>query len=319
MATLEGVQPALASAYQALVAASPYKLGITSAWRSDEQQVKLWNAYQNGTGNLAAKPESLGGPGSNHTRGGAIDIEFYDNPEAVAWVHANAAKFGIHFPVQGENWHAELIDGSGVAPNAGFDDDTLQYNITMNGEPQNPEDVLASRIESIMSMIEGGEPVDTSTAEGITEPRVDVTDQPGAAPGESAATQPTYGGPAAGGDQLDIARIIFQVGRSMGMPDRAIQIALAAGLVESELQNVNYGDRDSLGVFQQRPSQGWGTPQQVRDPTYAARKFFEGLSGVNWQSMDPGAAAQAVQRSAFPDRYGERFSEAVSIFNQLGR
>lgn len=109
----------------------------------------------------------------------------------------------------------------------------------------------------------------------------------------------------------------MQVGRQLGMPDRAIQIALAAALTESELKNVNYGDRDSLGLFQQRPSQGWGTPQQVMDPTYAARKFFEGLSGINWQGMDPGAAAQAVQRSAYPDRYGQRWAEAQGIFNQI--
>lgn len=91
-------------------------------------------------------------------------------------------------------------------------------------------------------------------------------------------------------------------------------IGVATALVESELVNVDHGDRDSLGLFQQRASQGWGTPAEELDPADAATMFFDALLKVpGWQQMDPGMAAQAVQRSAFPDRYDMRMAEAKTI------
>lgn len=110
--------------------------------------------------------------------------------------------------------------------------------------------------------------------------------------------------------QLTNAAIIYQVGRQLGMSTRDIQIGLITAMVESNLINVNYGDRDSLGLFQQRPSQGWGTPEQVQDPKYAATKFFTALKGLGEEryGMGMGEAAQAVQRSAYPERYAERIS-----------
>lgn len=109
-------------------------------------------------------------------------------------------------------------------------------------------------------------------------------------------------------EQLRNASIIYQVGQSMGMGSRDIQIALITAMVESNLVNVHYGDSDSLGLFQQRPSQGWGTAEQVTNPQYAAGKFFSALRGLGdtRYQMGMGAAAQAVQRSAYPDRYAER-------------
>jgi cell wall-associated NlpC family hydrolase len=106
-------------------------------------------------------------------------------------------------------------------------------------------------------------------------------------------------------EQLRNAGIIYSVGRSMGLGTRDIQIALITAMTESNLINVHYGDRDSLGLFQQRPSAGWGSPEQVLDPQYAAKKFYSSLVGLGQKrfQMDMGAAAQAVQRSAFPDRY----------------
>ena len=90
----------------------------------------------------------------------------------------------------------------------------------------------------------------------------------------------------------------------MGLPPRAAVIALATAQQESELLNLNWGDRDSLGLFQQRPSMGWGTPSQVRDPEYAARKFFRALQDVDgWEKLPLTVAAQKVQRSAFPWAY----------------
>jgi hypothetical protein len=113
---------------------------------------------------------------------------------------------------------------------------------------------------------------------------------------------------------LTNANTIMQVGTDLGVPPEGHAIALATALVESGLNNLDYGDRDSLGLFQQRPSQGWGTPEQILDPVYSSTKFYEKLVKVpNWQTRDPGEVAQAVQISAFPDRYGERMSDARSI------
>src|SRR5512144_2846404 len=115
------------------------------------------------------------------------------------------------------------------------------------------------------------------------------------------------------------ATTIANVGASLGVPREGQVIAIATAMVEAGLLNVNYGDRDSLGLFQQRPSQGWGTPAQVTDPTYAATQFYTRLVKVpNWQSIDPGVAAQSVQRSAFPSRYGEKMQEATALYNSLG-
>lgn len=113
------------------------------------------------------------------------------------------------------------------------------------------------------------------------------------------------------------ARHIIQVGRELGVPDRGIAIALATAMVESSLRNLDHGDRDSLGLFQQRPSQGWGSPAQIMDADRSIRVFYGGPRDPNggttrglldipgWQSMPFTAAAQAVQVSAFPDRYGQ--------------
>jgi hypothetical protein len=108
------------------------------------------------------------------------------------------------------------------------------------------------------------------------------------------------------GEQVANARTIAQVGWDRELPDRAVVIALATAMQESRLRNLDYGDRDSLGLFQQRPSQGWGTPAQVQDPVYAAGKFYDGLVRVpNWQTGELTLVADAVQRSAFPYAYGQ--------------
>lgn len=121
--------------------------------------------------------------------------------------------------------------------------------------------------------------------------------------------------------QLANAALIVSVGRQMGLSARDIQIGLITAMVESNLINVNHGDRDSLGLFQQRPSQGWGTPQQVMDPQYAARKFFTTLTqlGDERYGMTMGEAAQAVQRSAYPDRYGKMIPVIRSMWPDVQR
>jgi hypothetical protein len=105
------------------------------------------------------------------------------------------------------------------------------------------------------------------------------------------------------GEQAANVETIAAVARRRGLPDRAVVVALATAQQESRLVNVPYGDRDSLGLFQQRPSQGWGSPAQVQDPEYAAGAFYRRLVRVpNWQSRPLGEASHAVQRSAFPER-----------------
>jgi hypothetical protein len=118
--------------------------------------------------------------------------------------------------------------------------------------------------------------------------------------------------------QLDNARLIVAVGEQLGVPSRGRIIALATALVESELDNVPYGDRDSVGLFQQRPSQGWGTPGQLLNPTYSATAFYQRLiTTPQWLLAPPGDVAQSVQRSAYPERYAERIAEAAAIHDTV--
>jgi hypothetical protein len=113
---------------------------------------------------------------------------------------------------------------------------------------------------------------------------------------------------------LGNAKTIAQVGVSMGVPMPGETIAIATAMQESTLQNLAYGDRDSLGLFQQRPSQGWGTPAQIMNPSYAAEQFYKQLLQVpGWRPMPTTEAAQAVQRSAFPDAYAKWADQAAAI------
>ena len=110
-------------------------------------------------------------------------------------------------------------------------------------------------------------------------------------------------------EQVANAATIAAVGRERGLSERAIVIALATAQQESRLRNLDYGDRDSLGLFQQRPSQGWGTDAQVQDPVYAANKFYDGLVKVpNWETGRLTDIAQSVQISGFPEAY-QQWSE----------
>jgi cell wall-associated NlpC family hydrolase len=118
-------------------------------------------------------------------------------------------------------------------------------------------------------------------------------------------------------DQLRNATVIIATGTSMGVPPPGETIALATALQESDLHNLPYGDRDSFGLFQQRPSQGWGTPAQILNPTYAAKQFYTHLLAVpDWRSMSTTAAAQAVQHSATPDAYQTWQPLAASLASQ---
>jgi hypothetical protein len=119
-------------------------------------------------------------------------------------------------------------------------------------------------------------------------------------------------------EQRQNATTIISVARQMGAPPRAWLIALATAMQESTLRNIHYGDRDSLGLFQQRPSQGWGTPAQVTDPVYSTTTFLDRLLKVpNWERLPVTVAAQTVQRSAFPDAYAKWEGLAVDLVQRL--
>jgi LysM repeat protein len=154
----------------------------------------------------------------------------------------------------------------------------------------------------------------------------------------TAASHPTGTAPAQVGQVTQVpsasvadnARTIIAVGRARGVPSYGIVVALAAALQESGLRNLDYGDRDSVGLFQQRPSAGWGSVSQLVNPTHAAELFYGGPANPNrgktrglldipgWQSMSVTQAAQAVQNSAYPNAYAKWEKSARAWLTKLG-
>ncbi|MFE0463934.1 hypothetical protein ACFW1A_32240 [Kitasatospora sp. NPDC058965] len=119
-------------------------------------------------------------------------------------------------------------------------------------------------------------------------------------------------------DQAGNAATIAAVTLSRGLPERALVIALATGLQESKLHNLEGGDRDSIGLFQQRPSQGWGTAQQIADPVYSTNKFLDQLIAVpGYARMRLTDAAQRVQKSGYPEAYAKHEANAQLLADAL--
>lgn len=149
---------------------------------------------------------------------------------------------------------------------------------------------------------------------------------PTPAPASTAATQSAD----LDAEQAANAALIIRVGRDLGVSDRGIAIALATGMVESWLRNLDWGDRDSLGLFQQRSSTGWGSSEQIMDPERSTRVFFGGqhdpngtatrglLDVAGWENMGFSDAAQSVQISAHPERYGKWESAAYRWLELYG-
>ncbi|WP_460440148.1 hypothetical protein [Amycolatopsis stemonae] len=107
-------------------------------------------------------------------------------------------------------------------------------------------------------------------------------------------------------EQTGNAATISAVGTKLGLPPHAATVALATALQESKLRNLESGDRDSVGLFQQRPSQGWGTVAQLRDPVYASTAFYQKLEKLpGWETLPITEAAQEIQRSGVPDAYAQ--------------
>lgn len=165
---------------------------------------------------------------------------------------------------------------------------------------------------------------DRSVARHVAVPLVMVLLFAGIAGGSYVALQ-RYGSPAHEGtcvatglgtshryttDRVANAALISAVAVDRELPPRAASIALATAYQESQLQNIDYGDRDSLGLFQQRPSQGWGTEAQVQDPLYSSNAFYDALEKISgYQSADINDVAQQVQRSGHPEAYRDHETE----------
>src|SRR4051812_44489433 len=119
-------------------------------------------------------------------------------------------------------------------------------------------------------------------------------------------------------EQAENASTISAVAVRRGLPARAASIALATAFQESKLRNLDHGDRDSVGLFQQRPSQGWGPAAQIRRPYYSINKFYDELQKVDgYQSMRITEAAQKVQRSGFPEAYEDHAADSRALASAL--
>lgn len=119
-------------------------------------------------------------------------------------------------------------------------------------------------------------------------------------------------------EQARNASIIVGTSIKRGLVPRAASIALATAYQESGIRNLDYGHADSLGLFQQRPSKGWGTEQQIMDPWYSSNAFFKAMERIaGWQTKDINDVAQAVQRSAYPDAYRRHVPNARTLASSL--
>ncbi|MEV6375724.1 hypothetical protein [Micromonospora musae] len=123
------------------------------------------------------------------------------------------------------------------------------------------------------------------------------------------------------GEQVANVKAIIAATKKSGLDERAAVISVATSLQESKLENLGHlgdaNDHDSLGLFQQRPSSGWGTPEQITDPEYSTTAFLKGLRQVDgWQDMPLTEAAQTVQVSAFPDAYAQWEQQAADLVGQ---
>lgn len=128
----------------------------------------------------------------------------------------------------------------------------------------------------------------------------------GGCSGPPVAAGKTVDGQVLDAAQIDNAQIIYNVAVGLQLPQQAAVIAIATAMQESRLENLSHGTADSLGLFQQRPSQGWGTPAEIMQPVYAATAFYSRLVEVpDWQELPLTVAAQDVQHSAYPDAYAQ--------------
>jgi hypothetical protein len=179
-------------------------------------------------------------------------------------------------------------------------------------------------------------PAASATASGSTPGRAAKANPAVPAPAASPSPTVSHSPEPVGGlstVQMAYASTIVSVGRQLQLPSRAYIVAIATALQESKLLNLaNWGlaesldvahdgvggDFDSVGLFQQRPSSGWGSVAELMDPATSARKFYQALTQVvGWEAMPVTLAAQAVQGSAFPDAYAQHETLATQIVSAL--
>ncbi|MGC5617224.1 hypothetical protein [Georgenia sp. Z1491] len=120
------------------------------------------------------------------------------------------------------------------------------------------------------------------------------------------------------GDQAANAALMVGLAQQRDLPIRATTVAISTAMQESKLRNIDYGDRDSVGLFQQRPSQGWGEVEQIMDPVYSTGRFYDELVTIDgWADMSVNDAAQAVQRSGYPEAYAQHETMARAFAANL--
>ena len=119
-------------------------------------------------------------------------------------------------------------------------------------------------------------------------------------------------------EQAHYASIVVGMSVKRGLPPRAASIAMATVYQETGIRNLNYGDLDSVGLFQQRPSQGWGSRKQLLDPYYATDKFYDALVKIDdWETTDITTVAQRIQNSSYPDAYRDHEADARVLASAL--
>lgn len=119
-------------------------------------------------------------------------------------------------------------------------------------------------------------------------------------------------------EQAHNASIIVAESVARGLPEQAAIVAIATAYQESGLRNLDYGDRDSLGLFQQRPSYGWGTEEEIMDPWYSSGRFYEEIvKFTDWENVDVNDMAQKVQRSGHPEAYRKHETKARAVAGAL--
>ncbi|SCF22893.1 hypothetical protein [Micromonospora mirobrigensis] len=162
---------------------------------------------------------------------------------------------------------------------------------------------------------------DTTPTTALTPAAVQQADKPDAKALIPHGVQGTQSKIDLNDEQTANAKAIIAATKKAGLPERAAVISIATSLQESKLENLGHlgdkNDHDSLGLFQQRPSSGWGSPEQITDPAYSTTAFLKGLKQVDgWQDMPLTDAAQTVQVSAYPDAYAQWEQQAADLVAQ---
>ncbi|WP_199043018.1 hypothetical protein [Glycomyces salinus] len=190
---------------------------------------------------------------------------------------------------------------------------------TTDDEPRQPTEAAAEAtekseeqaVEDVAAEEPSEETSEEPTEEATTE-EAEETEEPEEDPG------PVVPDPVDGlsSEQMETAAIVIETGKEMGFDSNGWAVALATGMQESQLKNIDYGHHDSVGVFQQRPSMGWGTVEELMDVSTSASKFYGTLEQISgWENMSIAQAAQAVQVSAYPDAYAQWESLAWNIID----